>query len=119
MSTPEGRVKDRLKKALDKAFGKNCYRFMPVQTGYGAKTLDLLLCITGIFVAIETKAPGKKPTPLQETTIQTIRDAGGLVFVVDGDEAITHAIDCIKIKQVAVGAAKRPDGEPVSIGKAA
>lgn len=96
MATPESRVKVKLKKALKENFGSKCYSFMPVQTGYGARTLDYLICINGRFVSIETKKPGGKPTPLQETTIQTIRDAGGLVFVVDGDESLKNAITQIK-----------------------
>ncbi len=96
MATPESRVKAKLKRTLKATFGKECYCFSPVQTGFGSVTLDFLICVRGLFVSIETKAPGKKPTPLQETTIQTIREAGGLVFVVDGDESLKHAIDCIE-----------------------
>ncbi len=94
--TPEGRVKAKLRKRLKAEF-PNCYIFMPVQNGMGAATLDYLICIDGRFVSIETKAPGKKPTPRQETTIQTIREAGGLVFVVDGEEGIDAAINAIRV----------------------
>ncbi len=96
MATPEGKVKAKLKKRLNTEFGKNCYCFMPVQNGFGAATLDYLLCVHGLFVSIETKRPGGVPTPRQETTIQTIRDAGGLVFVVDGDATIEAAVAAIK-----------------------
>jgi hypothetical protein len=96
MATPESKVKAKLKKALRENFGSSCYCFMPVQTGMGARTLDYLICINGRFVSIETKAPGKKPTPLQETTIQIIRDAGGLVFVVDGDESLEQAVRILR-----------------------
>jgi hypothetical protein len=99
MATPEGRVKAKVKRRLKAEFGSKCWSFMPVQTGYGAPALDYLICIDSLFVAIETKAPGKKPTPLQETTIATIREAGGLVFVVEGDETLDAAIACIKEKQ--------------------
>lgn len=80
--TPEGKVKDKVKRLLKK-YG--CYYFMPVQTGYGASTLDILACAGGVFLSIETKAPGKKPTPRQELCIADIRLAGGVVFVCDGD----------------------------------
>jgi hypothetical protein len=82
MQTPEGKVKDRVKKLLKQY---KCYYFMPVQAGYGAPSLDILVCCRGVFIAIETKRPGKKPTPRQELTITQIRSAGGLVFVIDGD----------------------------------
>jgi hypothetical protein len=78
--TPEGRVKQRVNKLLEKYSG--IYRFMPVQLGYGEMTVDYLLCVRGAFAAIETKAPGKKPTARQEATMARIRAAGGRVFVV-------------------------------------
>jgi hypothetical protein len=78
--TPEGRVKNEVKKQL-KAIG--AYQFWPVQTGMGATTVDCLACVRGRFVAIETKAPGKTPTPLQETTLTKIAEAGGWALVID------------------------------------
>lgn len=81
--TPEGKIKKEVKKILSH-FGDQVYVFMPVQTGYGPKTLDFLGCFNGKFFSIETKAPGKKPTPLQEITINSILNAGGTIFVIDG-----------------------------------
>jgi hypothetical protein len=78
--TPEGRVKNEVKKQL-KALG--AYQFWPVQQGFGATTVDCLACLAGAFVAIETKAPGKKPTPLQLTTLEKIRISGGIPLVID------------------------------------
>jgi hypothetical protein len=49
--TPEGKVKARVKRALAALPGK-VYSFMPVQTGYGAPTLDFLICYRGRFFAI-------------------------------------------------------------------
>lgn len=80
MMTPEGRVKAKLKKILGGA-----YQFWPVQTGYGAATVDVLACIVGRFWGIECKAPGKKPTPRQLTTMKQIRAAGGRTFWVTID----------------------------------
>lgn len=91
--TPEGRIKEKVKRALAKL--ARLYRFMPVQNGMGAPSLDFLLCAGGWFVAIETKAPGKKPTPRQEDTMKAITDAHGIVFVVDGDESLERAIKTI------------------------
>lgn len=87
--TPEGKVKEKVKRLLKKY---NCYYFMPVQTGYGAPTLDILVCAGGVFLAIETKAPGKKPTARQELTISEIRRAGGLTIVVDGDTSELESV---------------------------
>lgn len=95
--TPEGKVKQQVKVFLD-ILGNDVYRFMPVQTGYGAPTLDYLLCIRGHFIAIETKTKGKKPTPRQENTIRLIKSAGGHVFVVDGPESL--ALACREILDI-------------------
>jgi hypothetical protein len=81
--TPESRVKEKVKAYLR---GKNAYFFMPVQTGYGAATVDFLCCVDGRFIAIETKAPGKKPTKRQRATLLAIIAAGGNAFVVTLDE---------------------------------
>lgn len=92
--TPEGRVKAKVKKALD-TLGRDCWRFMPVQTGYGSPALDFLLAVRGRFVAIETKAPGKKLTPLQETTKTAIEDAGGIVLIVWDESSLEIAMKII------------------------
>jgi len=92
--TPEGRIKAKLKRELDKL--PNVYRFMPVQNGMGAPALDFYLCIEGDFVAIETKAPGKKLTPRQEATRDKITAAGGAVCVISTPEEVDKFILAIK-----------------------
>ena len=73
-------VKKRLKEI-------GAYQFWPVQMGLGAVTLDCLGCYKSRMFAVETKAPGRKPTPMQRITAEKIRAAGGLVFIVDSTEA--------------------------------
>lgn len=80
--TPEGKIKEKVKKLLVE---HGAYFFMPVQTGYGKRTLDFLCCIKGRFVAIETKRPGGIPTKLQDIIASEISDAGGVTFVIDSD----------------------------------
>jgi hypothetical protein len=80
--TPEGKVKAKVKRLLKE---HDAYFFMPVQTGYGAPTLDFLVCVYGFFVAIETKAGKARPTQRQELTINEIRQAGGFAIVVRED----------------------------------
>ena len=92
--TPEGRVKRMVNKALMQ-LGEDCWRFMPVQTGMGIPALDYLNCIRGRFVAIETKAPGKKLTPLQEGTKAAIEAAGGIVLVVWDEGSLAIALKII------------------------
>ena len=81
--TPEGKVKERVKKLLKK-YG--VYYHMPVMNGMGAPTLDFVCCHNGRYLTIETKAPGQKPTKRQELTMASVTAAGGYVFVVDGSD---------------------------------
>jgi len=80
LKTPEGIVKDEIKAYLK---ARGAYFFMPVQTGFGASTLDFLCCINGIFVGVETKRRDKaaKETPRQSKVIEDIRKAGGVALV--------------------------------------
>jgi hypothetical protein len=79
--TPEGKIKAAVKKELDRY--PNHYREMPVPGGFGKSGLDFTICFFGKFMAVETKAPGGKPTPRQEERIREIKAAGGVVIVVD------------------------------------
>lgn len=85
MATPEGKVKDQVKKLLK---AHDCYQHWPVQTGYGAACLDCHACHIGRYFAVETKAPGKKLTPRQEATKADVEAADGEVFIVG--EKIVH-----------------------------
>ncbi len=76
--TPEGRVKHEIKAWLK---ARGAYFFMPVQTGMGAMTLDILACLNGRFIGIEVKRPGGKPTARQVLCINAIKAAGGAAFV--------------------------------------
>lgn len=87
--TPEGKVKDQVKKLLREA---GAYYHMPVLNGMGAPTLDIIGCHRGAFFAIETKAPGKKPTERQLQTMEAMSAAGGTVFVVDGSSGSMAAV---------------------------
>lgn len=80
MSTPEGKVKTRVKSILKK---HKVYYHMPVQNGMGAPSLDFTCCCNGHYFAIETKAGKKGPTPRQEETIKMIEAAGGKTFLVN------------------------------------
>jgi hypothetical protein len=101
--TPEGKVKKMVKKALD-TLGADCWRFMPVQTGFGSPALDYLLSIRGRFVAIETKAPGKTLTPLQEGTKAAIEAAGGIVLVVWDEGSLAIALKILLAMEFAPNA---------------
>lgn len=78
-SIREKTVKDHVKRLLK---AHNCYYFMPVQSGYGSPALDFICCCRGAFFSVETKAPGKTPTPRQELTMALVKQSGGAVFVI-------------------------------------
>jgi len=71
---------------------------MPVQNGLGSPALDFHVCmpvlitpemvgtVIGVYVAIETKAPGKDLTPRQEATARAVRQAHGIAVKIDSDD---------------------------------
>lgn len=81
--TPEGRVKAGVKKTLTSL---GAWFYMPVQNGMGVVGIpDIIACIDGRLVAIETKAPGKlsNVTPNQANQLNMILAAGGVALVID------------------------------------
>lgn len=91
MSTPEGKVKDQVKRLLAQ-YKPRLYAHWPVQNGMGEPTLDCNGAINGRAYAIETKAPGKKMTPRQEVTAAGMRLAGIRVFEIDGSPEDMHQL---------------------------
>lgn len=85
MQTPEGKIKGQVKQMLDK-YG--AYHHWPVQNGMGAPCLDCHGCYGGWYFAIETKAPGKNPTPRQRKTMIQIQQNHGMVLVIDGPKGL-------------------------------
>lgn len=83
MSTPEGRVKAAVKKWLQ---ARGVWFCMPMGTGFGSSGVpDFICCWDGRFLAIETKAPGKRAstTALQDRQIMSIHKAKGAALVID------------------------------------
>lgn len=92
-TTPEGKVKKAVKDVLNKYVVQgDCDYFMPVQTGYGDRHLDFIVCFCGFFVTIETKAPGKPLKPLQVERIRRVKRAAGYAIVVGGTSQ-THTVE--------------------------
>ena len=107
MSTPEGKVKDSIRKLLVKykiypaakaGSGKKGVGFpedaegwytMPVKAQFGVSGIpDFHGHYRGVFWAIEAKAKGKKPTGFQQHQINAISCSGGFIMVVDGPESL-------------------------------
>ena len=78
--TPEGKVKDKIKKILKE---HALYYVMPMGTGYGnAGVPDFLCCLNGRFLAVEAKAEGGKVSALQHKNLSDIESGGGEAWVV-------------------------------------
>lgn len=104
--TPEDKVKDRVRfllhvygiyttqeaqKILDHepSLGDvRGYFHCPVVNGMGEPTLDFIGCYHGKFFAIETKAHNKQMTDRQLLTAQTMREAGGAVFLINNETGV-------------------------------
>lgn len=87
--TPEGRVKAQVRKTLVK---HGVYYFSPPANGYGRVGIpDIICCMQGKFIAIECKAKGNTPTPLQRRELEAIHNAGGVAMVVN--EATVDLLD--------------------------
>lgn len=95
--TPEGKVKDKVKKLLAPYVrSKKLWYFMPAASQFGrAGTPDFVGCYQGAMFAVETKAgtgnilwaaTGKgKPTDLQWACMNAMDDAGVTVLVINED----------------------------------
>lgn len=85
--TPEGRVKQKINKVLDK-YEDRIYSYMPVPGGFGKPTLDYLGFFYGLGFAIEAKRPKKGPTSRQEGTIADVLASGAQAFVINDDASL-------------------------------
>lgn len=73
-------VKREVKKLLD---AHGWFWFMPPANGYGkAGISDFLTIRGGVFLALETKFGGNKPTALQTGFLNSVRAEKGFAFVV-------------------------------------
>jgi hypothetical protein len=81
MATPEKAVKAKVKAVLE---SEGVYYFMPPANGFGRSGVpDIVACVNGLFIGIECKANGNKPTALQIREIEAIRRSNGVAVVVD------------------------------------
>jgi hypothetical protein len=92
--TPEGTTKDDIKKLLA-AYGDDLYAFWPVQTGYGSRTIDCLVCFRGLFIAVEAKRKGARARKFQERILTQVDKAGGYAFCVDDAKDLKNMLDDI------------------------
>ena len=81
MTTPEGRVKQKVRKVLNEL---GAYYSMTVTGGFGnSGTPDYIVCFGGRFYGIECKAQDNKPTALQLKHLKDIKRNGGVALIID------------------------------------
>ena len=96
--TPEGKVKKKVKEYLQSI---GAWYYMPVSNGMGRVGCpDILVCYKGLFMAFETKAPGKikNVTANQQREIDEIQRANGLAHVVDDVEQVKSLLETFERK---------------------
>jgi hypothetical protein len=93
--TPEGKVKDAVRKALK---ARTIWFYQPMQNGMGQVGIpDFICCWDGKFLAIETKAPGKRKdtTANQDRVLGEIFSHGGQTIVVDNVDQLHIFLDTL------------------------
>lgn len=92
VSKPESRLQEKIQTALKRSVGG--FWFKAHGGAYQKRGLpDLIGCVKGRYFALEVKVPGNEATPLQEATMQKIRDAEGVSCVV---ESVEEALDAVR-----------------------
>lgn len=76
----ESKFKQKVLKDLKKL--PNCY-VLKTQERARRGVLDLIICLSGLYVSIELKIPGEEPTALQRVNIKRVKRAGGIAFWTD------------------------------------
>lgn len=100
-------VKAEIKQLLE--VDLSAWHYMPVPNGYGKKGVpDHIACVpleitsdmvgskVGVFVGIEAKQLGKSANAHQLYQLDSIADASGMAFVIDGTEAEAGNFTAVK-----------------------
>lgn len=89
----EREIEEKFRIAVRQAGGK-AYKFM--SPGNDGVPDRLAVMPGGLVGFVEVKAPGKRPTPLQEMRIRELEGLGCLVLVLDRPEKIQEAVAAIR-----------------------
>lgn len=93
MSQPEARLQRKIQDALRarEAFVFKVHGSQHMMAGLP----DLVVCYRGLFIALEVKLPGNKPSAVQVLRIKQIRAAGGHAYVVRSVQAAMKVLDLV------------------------
>ena len=92
MTTPEGKIKQKLDTMLKLKKSRGVWYFSPQAGPFGRSGVpDRIVCACGVFIGIEVKANNKRPmTALQQQCSEKIEKAGGKFFLVHDVESIAE-----------------------------
>ena len=103
--TPEGKVKDKVKRLFKKYEKQGLYiwYFMPPGGPYGrAGVPDIIACVEGKFFGIECKAGKNKPTALQQMELDAIGQCKGISMIVNdsdgGMDELKYQLDNVMLE---------------------
>jgi hypothetical protein len=89
----EASVRRRALQALARAYGDDALVWSQTGAIGAIGRPDVVACIRGRFVAIEFKAPGKRPRPDQLAQLERVERAGGVAIIYDGAGDIVEIIE--------------------------
>lgn len=102
----EANLKKKIKADCD---ARGWWSYAPVQHGLGASGIpDRIACAPvtikpedvgktmGLFVGIEAKVKGNRPTKLQWSQLEGIAAAGGMALVVTGEKGKSYKVERVK-----------------------
>lgn len=96
--TPEGKIVEYLKRRVKELGGTTRKIAWVGHTG----APDQLVLLPEIAAFVECKAPGKKPTKVQEREMAKLKASGFNVFVVDSEqrvELVLATMDYLRIRR--------------------
>lgn len=93
MTQPEARLQRKIQDAVR---ARGAFVFKVHGSQYMMSGLpDLIICYRGLFVALEVKMPGNKPSPAQVLRMQQIKTAQGHAYVVRSVKGALRVLDLI------------------------
>lgn len=74
---PEAQLSKKIIDAINKAYAPNVLAEKNAGTVMGGNKLDISICLAGLYLELEVKMPGKKPTDRQRFRMRQVMAAGG------------------------------------------
>jgi hypothetical protein len=102
---PEGKLVWQIRRRIEERGGRS-FKIQGMDESFQEVGIpDLLVCFHGIFLGLEVKMPGEKPSPIQRQVLQSIEAAGGVARVVcsvdEVDEILDQAIAQVTLAWIA------------------